>query len=347
MKLRSALLVVGLLASGSALAKESSDATRKTATAMAEAADAFLASLDANQRAKGVIPFDDPRRLDWHNIPKPERKGLQLRELSSEQQELCQALLRTALSRSGYDKAVKILSLENNLREGEKHLAGAPLRDPLRYYLTIFGKPDDSGDWGWSFEGHHFSLNFVIRHGRIVGDTPNFWGANPATVHVFVEGGPQAGARTLAEEEQLAFELLNSLDDAQRTVAILADAAPKDYRGPGEPQPPRAPAEGLPAAKMTETQQKILRELLACYCGHLAPEIAAARLEEIDARGLGQVHFAWYGARQPGIGHAYRIQGPTFILELVNVQSDPAGNKANHIHSVWRSLEGDFGIVNK
>jgi hypothetical protein len=34
-------------------------------------------------------------------------------------------------------------------------------------------------------------------------------------------------------------------------------------------------------------------------------------------------------------------------LELVNYQSDPAGNPANHIHSVWRSLKGDFGITSK
>jgi hypothetical protein len=314
---------------------------------MADAAGKFLASLDDGQRARAAIPFDDPRRLDWHNIPKPERKGLQLRELSTQQQELCHALLQTALSKSGYDKAVKILSLENNLREGEKNVAGAPLRDPLRYYLTIFGQPGESGDWGWSFEGHHFSLNFVIREGQVVSDTPNFWGANPATVQVFVEDGPPAGTRTLADEEQLAFDLLDSLDGEQRAVAVIADEAPKDYRGPGQPQPPHTPAEGLPAAKMTDAQQKTLRALLAAYCGHLAPELAAGRLDEIEARGLGQIHFAWYGAQQPGTGHAYRIQGPTFILELVNVQADPAGNKANHIHSVWRNLKGDFGIANK
>ena len=44
------------------------------------------------------------------------------------------------------------------------------------------------------------------------------------------------------------------------------------------------------------------------------------------------------------MGHYYRVQGPTFVLELVNIQSDPAGNPANHIHSVWRSLEGDFAV---
>jgi hypothetical protein len=44
------------------------------------------------------------------------------------------------------------------------------------------------------------------------------------------------------------------------------------------------------------------------------------------------------------VGHYYRIQGPTFVLELVNIQADPAGHVANHIHSVWRSMQGDFAL---
>ncbi|MEX2467161.1 MAG: DUF3500 domain-containing protein, partial [Gemmatimonadota bacterium] len=36
--------------------------------------------------------------------------------------------------------------------------------------------------------------------------------------------------------------------------------------------------------------------------------------------------------------HYYRVQGPTFLIEYDNTQ-----NGANHIHSVWREFEGDFG----
>lgn len=316
-----------------------------TGAAMAEAVDAWLASLGADDRDTATMDFDDPARLDWHNIPKAERKGIQLRDMSPQQQELCHALLRTALSDAGYEKAVKILALENNLHEGEKNTPGAPFRDPLRYFLTIFGEPGDEGTWGWSFEGHHFSLNFVIADGEVVCDTPNFWGANPATVKVFVEDGPEVGTRTLADEEQLAFDLLASLDPSQRERAVQSDKAPDDYRGPGTPQPPHAPPVGLAGADMTDAQRETLHALLKAYSGHLADELAEARMAEIDARGLDDVHFAWWGAQEPGVGHYYRVQGPTFVLELVNIQSDPAGNPANHIHSVWRSLTGDFGVT--
>jgi hypothetical protein len=343
MKLRHALAIFCLLCIAAPIGAKDAP-TSAVGLAMTQAAERFLAALDAEDRALAVMDFDNPARLDWHNIPKPQRKGLQLRDMSPQQQELCHALLRTALSDAGYVKAERILALENNLREGEKNNPQAPLRDPLRYFLTIFGAPAATGQWGWSFEGHHLSLNFVIRDGQVVADTPSFWGANPATVKTFVPGGPEVGVRTLTEEEQLAFDLLASLDESQRQRAVIADEAPADYRGPGAPQPPQDPPAGLPAAEMTNDQQEILASLLGAYCGHLAAELAAARNQEIETAGLERVHFAWLGAQEPGAPHAYRVQGPTFVLELVNFQSDPAGNPANHIHSVWRRLPRDFAL---
>jgi hypothetical protein len=315
--------------------------------AMTDAAEQFLKSLNADERAKAEMKFDDPARLDWHNIPKDKRKGLQVKDMNPQQRKLCHNLLRAALSDKGYEKAVRIMALENNLREGEKNTPGSPLRDPDRYFLTIFGKPGTSGTWGWSFEGHHFSLNFTIRDGQVVSDTPSFWGANPATVQIAVPGGPEVKTRTLGQEEQLAFDLVNGLTDAQRNRAVIAEKAPADYRAAGQPQPPQGPPEGLPASEMTDEQKKLLWSLLETYNGNLAPELAAGRLAEIKSATLDKVHFAWLGSIKPGVGHSYRIQGPTFVLELVNIQSDPAGNPANHIHSVWRSLKGDFGVAAK
>lgn len=312
---------------------------------MAQVCERYLESLSPQQLSEGVLDFNDPARLDWHNIPKPDRKGIPLREMSAHQQSLCHELLRVALSETGYAKAVQILSLEANLKEGEKHLAGGAIRDPLRYYLTVFGRPAPTGTWGWSFEGHHFSLNFVVRERQVVCDSPNFWGANPALVRVEVPGGPKLGTQTLGVEEQLGFDLLASMTESQRQRAVVADTSPAEYRAPGSPQPPHDPPVGLPAQEMTADQVRILKALLTTFCCHFAPEVAQARLGQIESAGLGGVHFAWFGPQQAGIGHSYRVQGPTFVLELVNQQADPQGNPANHIHSVWRSLEGDFGVA--
>jgi hypothetical protein len=323
---------------------EALGAAPEVGSAMIAAAQKFLAALDDEERELATMAFDDPARRDWHNIPKAERKGLQLRDMSSEQKELCHKLLQAALSESGHEKVRRILALENNLREGERNKPGSPLRDPERYYLTIFGDPAPTGTWGWSFEGHHLSLNFVIEEGEVVSDTPSFWGANPATVKLVVEGGPAAGTRTLADEEQLAFDLVNSLSEAQLEVALIADKAPAEYRDAGKPQPPQSGPEGLAAVKMNEEQKAGLWSLLEAYNGHLHGAIAKSRLEEIKAAGLDHVYFAWAGSTNPGVGHYYRVQGPTFVLEFVNVQADPAGNPANHIHSVWRNLKGDFAV---
>jgi Protein of unknown function (DUF3500) len=316
-----------------------------TARAMTDAARDFLGALSPEERERAMRAYDDPVRLDWHNIPKPERKGLQVRDMSAPQRTHTHALLRAALSPTGYEKAVWIMALEANLREGEKGQAGAPLRDPERYFLTIFGEPSLQGTWGWSFEGHHFSLNFSVREGQVIADTPSFWGANPATVRVEVPGGPPLGTRTLAQEEQLALDLMQLLDDAQRAAAIIAAEAPAEYRGGGEPQPSRAPPQGLAAQDMNDAQRDKLWSLLEVTCGNLTEELATRRLDEIRAAGLERVYLAWAGAIEPGKGHHYRIQGPTFVLELINVQADPAGQRANHIHSVWRDVRGDFGVA--
>ena len=74
-------------------------------------------------------------------------------------------------------------------------------------------------------------------------------------------------------------------------------------------------------------------------------EVGRAWIGEIDKAGIDRVHFAWSGATEPGIGHYYRLQGPTFLIEFINVQRDSAGNPANHIHAVWRNMAGDFGVA--
>lgn len=58
--------------------------------------------------------------------------------------------------------------------------------------------------------------------------------------------------------------------------------------------------------------------------------------------GWDEIHFAWAGALEPGKGHSYWIEGPSFVVEFVNVQPDAEGNPANHIHCVWRDKTGNF-----
>jgi len=68
-------------------------------------------------------------------------------------------------------------------------------------------------------------------------------------------------------------------------------------------------------------------------------EVSRAWLDEIRHAGPEGVKFSWTGPADCTQAHAYRVQGPTFLIEFNNTQ-----NGANHIHSIWRNMLGDFGI---
>jgi hypothetical protein len=95
---------------------------------------------------------------------------------------------------------------------------------------------------------------------------------------------------------------------------------------------------------MTEPQKAKLEALIKAYANRMPPDIAETELAQVREAGLDKVHFAYAGGVEPGQKHTYRIQGPTFVVMFLNVQNDSSGNPANHIHSVWRSIKGDFGI---
>lgn len=342
-------LTLGMLVVALAVGAGSSLALLKTdsiGSGMTRAADQFLSKLTDEQRAIALVAdYNAAQRLEWHFIPKPTRKGLQLRDMTAEQRQAAAALLRAALSQVGYDKSSQIMELETILHIVEnKRGTNRFARDPLRYYVTVFGKPSAEGRWGLSFEGHHLSLNFVVDKQQVISSTPTFLGSNPAVVKDAVEGGAPVGTRVLAKEELLAFELLGSLNDEQRKEAIIAAEAPSDIRAAGDAQPPQTPAAGIAYAKLNAAQQALLHQLIVVYADNVPAELRDQRLAAIEAAGRASIHFAWAGASKPGVGHYYRIQGPSFLIELVNTQPDPAGNPANHIHSVWRDMKGDFAL---
>jgi Protein of unknown function (DUF3500) len=303
-----------------------------TGSAMATASEAFLNSLSPEQRAIAILPFEDDQRQDWHYIPKP-RKGVPYKQLGEAQTQLANALLSTGLSQRGLRKASTIISLEPILREIEQ--GHGPVRDSELYYFCVFGKPQASRPWGWSIEGHHLSLNYTVIEDSVVASTPSFLGANPAEV----QHGPRQGLRTLASEEDIARTLLKSLDDRQRTQAVVSESAPGDILSANSRKAGPIKPAGLQANGLTGQQAEVLMNLLNEYAENMAADIAAARMGKLRSAGFNNIHFAWAGGFEHGQPHYYRIQGPTFLIEYDNIQDN-----ANHIHSVWRDFNGDFGV---
>jgi hypothetical protein len=314
------------------------------AAELAKSATAFVGLLTSDQRSEAILPYDTPKRVDWHFIPKPNRKGLQFKLMTKEQQQAALTLLKSALSQIGYAKATKIMEMEKLLHELEAAKGGGQnIRDHERYFYTLFGKPGE-GRWGLSVEGHHLSLNFVVEGDRVISSTPQAFAANPAIVKSENKVGIPVGQRLLFEEELLAFDLVRGLSEDQKKTAIFDKTALKEVRAAGEPQPPTDAAVGIAVSELQAKQKDLLRRLIEAYCNAMPGKVAAERLADIEKAGWDGVKFGWAGALEPGIGHYYRIQGPTFLVEFVNTQPDAAGNTANHIHALWRDMRGDFAL---
>jgi Protein of unknown function (DUF3500) len=302
----------------------------ETGLMMADAASRFVAALDANQKSQATFPFDSAERFNWHWIPR-ERKGLPIKNLTPEQRALAFGLLDTGLSTKGVLKATTIMSLEEILRVQE-HGTG-PVRDPELYFVSVFGNPGDQGEWGWRIEGHHLSLNYTLRHGKVVSATPFMFGSNPAEVR----GGSRKGLRNLATMEGPANKLLLSLNEDQRKEAIVSPEVPDVTTTPNSEQPPTAAPIGISGASLDANQRETLAEFVRAYYENFPESIRADLLDQF-VRGAQSLHFAWYGPRDPSKPHAFRIQGPTLLIDFNDKQDG-----ANHIHTFYRSLLGDFG----
>jgi hypothetical protein len=319
--------------------------TETSGAGMVAAADGLVGSLTKDQKKQAIFAYESDERFDWNFIPlqdketrKSTRKGLPLEEMTADQKEAALALVKAGTSASGYLTATTIMSLEAILldQEGKK---GAMVRNPGWYFFTIFGTPSKTGKWGWRVEGHHLSLNFTMEGTQVVASTPCFFGANPA----MVKAGKDTGKRILPQSEDHARDLFKSLD-AEQKKAALQD---KPFGEPGQKtkNPKLGAAVGLAASKMTKEQKAMLYKLVQSYTERLPKDIGALEWKQVNDGGFDSIHFAFTGSAEgPGKGFTYRVQGPSFVIEFLNIQNDSGGNPNNHIHSCWRRIQGDFGL---
>jgi hypothetical protein len=284
------------------------------------------------QREKVNLSFDDLNRETWHFLPAVSfaREGIALFELNEEQKLLAFKFLKNYLSEVGYNKIKSIISLENVLAE----ISGDPVyRDPLKYFITIYGNPNKDKIWSWSFEGHHISLNFTISEDK-TSFSPRFLGSNPG----MIKEGKRKGERVLNKEEDLAFKLINSMSDDQLKQTIFQTTSFQEIvtRNESKVEPLR-PA-GIQADILDKNQQSILIAIIEEYLATIPANLAKERYRAIKIAEFDDIHFGWAGSTDISKGHYYRIQGDTFLIEFDNTQND-----ANHVHTVWRDFYGDFG----
>ena len=286
---------------------------------IASYATRYLDSLDASQRTKSTYAFNDPELTRWHwttprNVP---RNGLPLREMGTSQRDAAFALLQVSLSTYGLQKSLDIITLQNDLGN-----------DPELSYVTVFGMPGVE-PWGWRWEGHHLSRRFNVINGKL-SVTPFFLGAWP-TVN-------NAGLKAMEREEWAARELVTSLDDNARSIAIFQQDTLGRHITQNDAYVSPLETVGIPASSLNADQQTLLMEIIHKYLDTLPDLIAVPHLDRLQAAGFENIFFAWAGPLEAQRPHYYRLQGPTFLLE-----HDNSRNRGTHIHSVWRDFAEDFG----
>lgn len=197
---------------------------------MVDAARAWLADLTDEQRNKARSPWpSDEERHRWYYTP-TDHGGLPLAQMSPDQQSRAMQLVATGLSKPGYVTATTIMGLENVLDHVENWQVDWGRergRDPQMYWLKVFGEPDSQGPWSWRFGGHHVSVQHTILRGEVTSSSPSFLGADPAESPLL--GGHLL--RPLGAAEDLARELVRSLDEGQAAEAMISPVAPVDIVG--------------------------------------------------------------------------------------------------------------------
>lgn len=333
--------ITALRAGSRAQAAESRDSDRNDGADAAEgsaaltAARELLTSLSERQRKRVSVPFDSDERTRWNYVPM-QRQGLPLAAMEPSQRARVDPLLQSALSPEGFAKAKSIIAHEDVLREIERQggVGNWQRRDPGLFYTTIFAEPTPRAPWAWRFEGHHLSVNVTHLADETQVVAPLFMGSNPARV----PSGPQAGLRILAAEEDLGRQLITMLPQERRKRAVIAEQTFSDIVTRNDPKVEGISMQGLPAASMSEQERALLKQLIELYANRMTSAAARDQLARIERAGFDRLHFAWAGSIEPGKPHYYRVHGPTMLIEYDNTQ-----NGANHIHSVWRDLQRDFG----
>ena len=324
-------------------AETSAEATKR----IVSAAQALLATLDDAGRAKVQFPFEGPQKARWSNLPSGifQREGLRIADLTSTQRDAVRTLLTTALSRQGYEKAEAIMQGDEMLRQG------APANGPGggrrggrpggpgggvnfgkdQYFLAFLGTPSTTQPWMLQFGGHHLAINLTMG-GSQASMTPSLPAAQPATYTI--EGRT---VRPLGAENDKAFALINALDNAQRSQAILPYRVADLVLGPGQDGRTIQP-EGIRASALTASQQAMLLELAREWAGIMHDAFATARMAEIKAN-LPNTYFAWSGPTTNGSAAYFRVQGPTVVIEYA-----PQGG-VDHIHTIYRDPTNDYGAA--
>jgi hypothetical protein len=308
-----------------------------------EAAAAFLAGLQPEQRARTTYAIDDDEWRKWMNQSFYVRQGVSFLEMSPAQREAAIALLGAGLSAKGLKLSRDIMHLNQTLAEITDNFDEY---GEYLYHVTIMGTPSATQPWGWQLDGHHLVINYFILGDQVV-MTPFFTGSEP----VHATSGQYQGTGILQDEQAAGLAMINALDESQRDKAILRLSKTGDDNVSEAWKDNVVLAySGIQASALTAPQRARLLDLVALYIGNLDSGHARVKMDEVRAN-LDRTWFAWIGRTEPGSVFYYRIHSPVLLIEFDHQRpvarrhlEDRSVPTLEHIHTVVRTPNGnDYG----
>ena len=294
----------------------------------------LIDTLDETQRAKLIFDFDDSeQRRRWSNLPSGiyERKGIRWGDLNDKQKEAVFALLRTTLSKRGFQQIVDNMEGDEILNRPGPRRRVVFGRD--EYFVSLLGTPSNERPWMWQFGGHHLAINVTIYQDKIT-LSPSLTGGQPVDYEL---NGRKV--RQLAGEEDKCFELIASFNPNQLKTAVLDDDHADMIFGPGK-EGSKPSQEGICAADLSDSQRELLLQLIEKRIGILNNVHAKPVMRQIS-KDIDETWFAWFGPTKPGSASSFRIQAPTILMEYA--PQHLGGDATNHTHAMYRDPTNDYG----
>lgn len=318
--------------------------TSETISSTSEAAEAFLATLSAEQREAVLYDYEDETKTtSWTNFPVTfvERAGLNLNDLTDEQRAAAMEVLEVLMSEESYDTITGIMGGDEYLLEN----SSSTETSLGQYYIAFFGDPTAESAYEVQFGGHHLGVNATLDPSEeAITFAPTHLGVQPA-VYTDSEGNEVQPFDAIYTD---AFTFFDSLTEEQQATLTSGDVS---MCSPGDTCD-FATGSGLTGADLDDEQKQLLLDLVMNWAGMADEETSADARAEIEAT-LDEAVIAWSGETSydmsTGDGISFSISGPN-VYVASQAQQNSAGADVEgvstsgwgHVHSIYRDPTNDY-----